>query len=155
QYFITNKPDVHNPDPAGPWQAFVMQQVVRALHDGDLTSFVGGLQREAFMLSDGCVKFQVRLIEIAVMNNRVAFINALLDLDPALLHSRVPPPSQAIEMAFTYANTHLLPTLLRFWPMPDDLPHAAGNGDIVRVRRWFDAAGKPALGDLAHHFPAN
>ena len=39
--------------------------------------------------------------------------------------------------------------------MPDDLPHAAGNGDFARVRRWFDAAGKPALGDLANHFPAN
>ena len=45
--------------------------------------------------------------------------------------------------------------LLRIWPMPDDLPHAAGNGDLARVRRWFDAAGKPALGDLANHFPAN
>ena len=39
--------------------------------------------------------------------------------------------------------------------MPDDLPHAAGNGDFARVKRWFDAAGKPALGDLANHFPAN
>jgi hypothetical protein len=39
--------------------------------------------------------------------------------------------------------------------MPDDLPHAAGSGDFARVRRWFDAAGKPALGDLANHFPAN
>jgi hypothetical protein len=39
--------------------------------------------------------------------------------------------------------------------MPDDLPHAAGNGDFARVRRWFDVAGKPALGGLANHFPAN
>jgi len=39
--------------------------------------------------------------------------------------------------------------------MPDDLPHAAGNGDFGRVRRWFSAAGRPALGDLAKHFPAN
>ena len=40
-----------------------MQQVARALHDGDLTSFVDGLRREAWMLSDACVKFQVGLIE--------------------------------------------------------------------------------------------
>jgi hypothetical protein len=45
--------------------------------------------------------------------------------------------------------------LLRIWPMPDDLPHAAGNGDFAGVRRWFDAAGTPALGDVAKHFPAN
>ncbi len=144
-----------NADPAGPWQAFVMRQVVRAVNDGDLTSFVDGLRREAWMLADACVKFQVGLIERAVLRDREAFITALLDLDPALLHRRVPPPSQAIGFAFTYAKTHLLPMLLRIWPLPDDLPHAAGNGDFARVRRWFDAAGKPALGDLANHFPAN
>jgi Ankyrin repeat len=155
QYFIANKPDVHNPDPAGPWQAFVMQQVARAVNDNDLTSFVDGLRRERWMLSDAYVSFQAGLIGRAVLNDRAAFITALLDLDPAVLHCPVPPPSQAIEFAFTYAKTHLLPMLLRIWPMPDDLPHAAGNGDIARVKRWFDAAGKPALGDLANHFPAN
>lgn len=142
-------------NPAGPWQAFVMRQVVRAVNDGDLTSFVGGLRRDAWMLEDACVKFQVGLIERAVLRDREAFITALLDLNPALLRSRMPPPSQAIEFAFTYAKTHLHPTLLRIWPLPDDLPHAAGNGDLARVRRWFDAEGKPALGDLANHFPAN
>src|SRR2546423_222634 len=88
-----------NADPAGPWQAFVMRQVVRALNDGDLTSFVGGLRREAWMLGDACVKFQVGLIERAVLRDRAAFITALLDLHPALLRGRVPPPSQAIEFA--------------------------------------------------------
>jgi hypothetical protein len=107
------------------------------------------------MLSDTYVSFQVGLIERAVLNDRAVFIAALLDLDPAVLRSRVPPPSQAIEFAFTYAKIHLLPMLLRIWPLPDDLPHAAGNGDLARVRRWFDAAGQPALGDLANHFPAN
>jgi hypothetical protein len=29
QYFIENKPDVHNPDPFRPWQAFVEQQILR------------------------------------------------------------------------------------------------------------------------------
>src|SRR2546427_46700 len=42
-----------NADPAGPWQAFVMRQVVRAVNDGDLTSFVGGLRGGAWMLGDG------------------------------------------------------------------------------------------------------
>jgi len=144
-----------NAAPAGPWQAFVMRQVVRAVNDGDLTSFVGGLRGEAWMLADACVKFQVGLIERAVLCDREAFITALLDVDPAVLRRRVPPPSQAIEFAFTYAKTRVLPTLLRIWRLPDDLPHAAGNGDLARVKSWFDAEGKPALGDLANHSPAN
>ena len=65
-----------------------MQQVVRAMDDGDLPSFVDGLRREAWMLSDACVKFQVGLIEgtAAALNDRAAFLKALLDLDPAVLH---------------------------------------------------------------------
>lgn len=157
QYFIEHKPHVHDADPFQPWQAFIMQQVEQALHDGDLPSFVEAWQREAWLLSDACVTFQVSLIEgtAATLHDRAAFLKALLDVDPAVLHQAVPPPSRALVHAFTYAQTHLLPLLLRIWPMPDDLPHAAGTGDLARVKRWFDAEGKVALGDLAHHFPAS
>ena len=78
-------------------------------------------------------------------NDRGEFIAALLDLDPAILRRQPPPPSQAIEFAFTYANTHLIPLLTRIWPLPDDLPHAAGMGDLARVKRWFDESGAPSL----------
>ena len=166
QYFIENKPDVHDPDSFLPWQAFVERQIQRAMDDGDLASFVKGLRRDAWLLSDASVKFQVALIEgtAATLKDRAAFLKALLDLDPAVLHSPVLPPSSGITHdgtgrayihAFTYAQTHLLPMLQRIWPLPDDLPHAAGSGDFARVRRWFDAAGRPSLGDLARHFPAN
>src|SRR5215510_5481523 len=157
QNFIENKPDVHGPDPFRPWEAFVKQQVLQAMLDSDLKSFVDGLRREAWLLSDACVKFQVRLIEgtAVAFNDRTAFLKAILDLDPAVLHCPVAPPSRAFVHAFTYAQTQLLPMLLRIWPMPDDLPHAAGNGDFARVKHWFDAAGRPALGDLANHFPAS
>src|SRR5579863_7151693 len=50
---------------------------------------------------------------------------------------------------------HLLPILTRVWSIPDDLPHAAGQGNLDRVKTWFDSSGKPALGDLANHFPFN
>src|SRR5262249_38378814 len=150
QYFIANKPDVHDPDPFRPWQAFVKQQISGAMQNGDLTSFVDGLRREAWLLSGACVKFQVGLIEgtAATLKDRAAFLEALLDLDPVVLHCPVPPPPtigppashpRAFVHAFTYAQTHLIPMLLRIWPMPDDLPHAAGNGDFPRVKRWFDA----------------
>jgi hypothetical protein len=161
QYFIDNPPD-RDPSPPSPWQTFIMKQLEREQSDGDLTSFVGILRRESWLLSDACVKFQVALIEgtAASIKNRSAFLEALLDLDPAVLHCTVPPPSAgpfggAIVHAFTYAQAQLLPMLLRVWPMPDDLPHAAGSGNFARVKGWFDAAGKPALGDLANHFPAN
>jgi hypothetical protein len=153
-YFVANKPDIYLGDSfAAPWRSYVKKQVSRALHERDLTAFVHRLRREAWLLSDEQVECQVGLIETAVLNDRGPFITALFDLDPALLHRRVPPPSQAIRFAFAYVKTHLLPLLLRIWPMPDDLPHAAGNGDLARVKRWFDADGKPALGELANHYP--
>jgi hypothetical protein len=165
QYFIANKPDVHDPDPFRPWVAFIKQHVMRAMDDGDLPSFVGLLRGDAWLLSDAYVKFQIALVErtAATLKDRAAFLKTLLDLDPAVLHNPVPPPSSGITYdgtcrafvhAFTYAQTRLLPMLMRIWPMPDDLPHAAGNGNFARVRRWFDAAGRPALGDLRNHFPA-
>jgi hypothetical protein len=47
QYFIANKPDVYNPDPGGPWHAFVKQQITGAMRDNDLASFVDGLRRKS------------------------------------------------------------------------------------------------------------
>ena len=139
----------------GPWPVFLMQQVMRAIHDGDLTAFVSGLQREPWLLGEGGVQFQARLIEVATLHDRGNFIVALLDLLPALVRRQSPPPSQAIEFALTYARSHLIPLLTRIWTLPDDLPHAAGMGNLVRVKQWFDEFGAPALGDLDGHFPYN
>ena len=139
---------------AGLWVAFVMDQVSRAAHDGDVTAFVSGLQREPRLLGDDWVDFQDRLIGAATLNDRGGIIATLLDLEPAILRRQPPPPSQAIEFAFTYAKPHLIPLLTRIWPVPADLPHAAGMGDFAGVKRWFDREGKPALGPVATHQPA-
>jgi len=139
----------------GLWTVFVMKQVTEAVHERDLTAFVGELQREPWLLGDDFVWFQDRLIGIAALNDGLEkFVSALLDFHPAILRRQPPPPSQNIEQALTYATTHLLPLLTRIWPVPDDLVHAAGMGDLSRVKRWFDAEGKPALGDLADQTPA-
>ena len=140
---------------AGPWRAFIREQVRRAEHRGDLAAFVSGLQREPWLLGEPGVGFQVELVAHATLHDREAFIVALFDLDPALLRRQPPPPSEAMEIAFTYARTHLVPQLTRIWPLPDDLPHAAGLGDLSRVKHWFDASGAPALGDLDRHYPCN
>jgi Ankyrin repeats (3 copies) len=139
----------------GPWRTFLMGQIKRAIHDRDLTAFLRGLQREPWLLGEAFVWFQVTLIGEATLNDRGDFIVALLDLDPALLRCQPPPKSQAIEFAFTYARTHLIPLLTRIWPLPDDLPHAAGMGNLPRVKQWFDGSGALALGYLDNHYPYN
>jgi hypothetical protein len=138
----------------GLWTVFVMEELGRTLLDQDVTAFVRGLQREPWLLGDVHVAFQAKLIEDAsFMNDRGEFIRALLDLDPAILRRQPPPPSRAIEWAFMYANTHLLPLLTRIWPVPDDLPHAAAMGDLARVKQWFDSAG--IVRNLADQYPYN
>jgi len=138
----------------GPWKVFVMAQVQRALNDRDLTAFVGQLQREPWLLGDAYVPFQAELIETAsFQTDRAEFIRVLLDIDPAILRRQPPPSSRAIEWAFTYANTHLLPWLTRIWPVPDDLAHAAGLGDLARVKQWFDSAG--VVSNLDDQYPYN
>jgi len=153
KYFIETRPA--GATAVGPWKAFVMGQVTRAVLDGDLTAFVRGLQREPWLLGDALVDFQNRLIGSATLNGQGEFVTALLDLDPGILRRQPRPQSQAIEFAFTYAHTGLIPVLTRIWPLPDDLPHAAGTGDLSRVKRWFDESGSPALADVENHYPSS
>ena len=167
RYFIENRPG--HATEVGPWKGFVMEQVSRAVcswsghatsvtspsGDSDLTAFVRLLQREPWLLGEAFVEFQAEIIGGATLKDRGEFITALLDLDPAILRRQPPPRSQAIEFAFTYARTHLIPLLTRIWPLPDDLPHAAGMGNLSRVKQWFDESGAPALGDVENHYPSS
>jgi hypothetical protein len=138
-----------------PGDVFLKQQVMRALHDRDLATFVGWLDRHPWLAGDSCVAFQGALIGTATLNDRGEFITALFEREPAILRHTPPPASQAIEFALTYGRTHLIPLLTRIWPLPDDLPHAAGTGDLSRVKRWVDASGAVTLGDAQNHYPYN
>ena len=165
EYFIENRPA--DATTVGPWKAFVMEQVSRAVYswsghetsltsprgDSDVAAFVQLLQREPWLLDEPFVEFQTKIIERATLHGRGELITALLDFNPAILRRQPPPPSQAIEFAFTYANTHVIPILTRIWPLPDDLPHAAGMGNLSRVKQWFDNSGAAVLGDVANHYP--
>jgi hypothetical protein len=166
-YFIESRPG--HATAVGLWKGFVMEQVSRAVSswsghstsvtppigDSDLTAFVRLFQREPWLLGEAFVEFQADIIAAATLKDRREFITVLLDLDPALLRRQPPPPSQAIEFAFTYVRTHLIPLLTRIWPLPDDLPHAAGMGNLPRVKYWFDESGAPALGDVENHYPCS
>lgn len=166
-YFIDNV--VRPAAEVGLWKAFVMEQVRRAVYswsggetslrnrrgETDLAAFVRFLRHEPWLLGEAFVEFQKEIVERATLIGRGEVINALFDLNPAIRRRQPPPSSRAIEIAFTYANTHVIPVVARIWPLPDDLPHAAGVGDLGRVKRWFDEAGAPALGDVEQHYPSS
>ncbi len=153
RYFIEKTPG--QATTVGLWNGFVMEQVSRAVVDGDMTAFVRGLRGEPWLLGDALVEFQAGLIGTAALKGRGELIIALLALDPAILRRQPPPPSQAIEFAVTYGHTDLMPLLTRIWPLPDDLPYAAAMGNLTRVEHWFDESGAPALGNLDDHYPYN
>ena len=139
-----------------PWHAFVIRQLTSTLDGNDLPAFRRWLQDEPWVLQPTFVHVQIAMIERACWSkNRESFITALLEYDPALLRTDPAPPSSAVVHALSYGNAHLVPTLTRIWPLPDDLPHAAGTGNFAAVRHWFDATGQPVLGSLAHHYPGN
>ena len=139
-----------------PWEAFAFRQLTRALDNNDLPAFGRWLQDEPNVLQPSFVNLQLAMVERACWEkNREPFITALLERNPALLRTDPPPPSSAIVHALSYGNAHLVRVLTRIWPLPEDLPHAAGTGNAAAVASWFDANGKPALGSLAHHYPGN
>jgi hypothetical protein len=153
KFFIEGVDFDHTRAP-GLWEAFVIGHAMRSFHAKDLVSFVNILKREPWLLRDDYVWFQNDLIGKASFNHdRGTFISALFDLDAAILRHQPPPQSEAIVYALTYAQMELIPLLTRIWPLPDDLPHAAGMGDLPRVKKWFDTTGQPALGDLDNHYP--
>lgn len=167
KYFIDNRP--RHAIEVGLWKAFVMEQVSRTVYSwrgpetsfedrrgqSDLPAFVGVLNSEPWLLGEAFVEFQTEIIARATVVGREEFITALLNLSPAVLRRHPPTKSQAIEFAFTYANTHVIPVLTSIWALPDDLPHAAGMGDLSRVKQWFDQSGAPALGDVENHYPSS
>ncbi|MGH7468233.1 MAG: ankyrin repeat domain-containing protein [Longimicrobiales bacterium] len=156
--FLIQHPDSlwHMGPEMTPWHVFVVLQLRSARDTDDLPAFRRWLSDEPWMLQEAFVNVQNGLIEGACyQNNREPFIRALLDCHPALLRIEPPPRSSALVFALDYGNAHLIPVLTRIWPLPDDLPFAAGTGNAAAVARWFDATGQPALGSLARHHPGS
>jgi ankyrin repeat protein len=155
--FLTQQPGLLWQEPeTTPWERFVILQLATARDRNDLPAFRRWIDDEPWVLQPSFIQVQIRLMLPACYEkDREAFIVALFERDPAILHTDAPPPARTslIAQALSYGNAHLVPLLTRIWPLPNDLPHAAGVGDAAAVARWFDAAGRPALGSLAHHYP--
>jgi hypothetical protein len=136
--------------PVSPWRTVVMNEMRRAIDQDNLGEFTRWLEREPELLDEA---EQARILEHAVLKDRARFITRVLEWAPALVMRR--PPSSAVWFALEYGKAHLLPLLTPIWPLPDDLCHSAGAGDFARVKCWFDEAGRPRLGNLGQHHPAN
>lgn len=143
----------HETVPLTPWQAVVMHEVQTTIDDDDLTALRRWLDAESWLGDEDWVAAQISIVERSAWRNRESHIAELWRRTPALLRIPDPPRSAAMQYAFEYGNDHLVPLLRRVWPVPDDLPHAAGLGDRSTVEHWFDAAGRPALGRLDRHYP--
>jgi hypothetical protein len=136
-----------------PWQTVVMNELRQAIDEDNLQEFARWLQQEPDLLGESQVAQQVRILEHAVLKDRGPFITRLLESALALAMRR--PPSSALIFALEYGKAHLLPLLTPVWPLPDDLCHAAGIGNLPRVKGWFDEADRPRLGNLGQHHPTN
>ena len=136
----SNKPDLRARDSGRTVEGVCHGAGQRALHDGDLTAFVRwrALQREPWLLGEAPA-WTFRRAHREGNAERSRGIHHR----PSRPRSRDPAAPAAAPVAshrvrVHYAKTHLIPLLTRIWPLPDDLPHAAGMGDLARVKRWFD-----------------
>jgi hypothetical protein len=136
-----------------PWQTVVMSEALTAIDEDNLQEFTTWLQRDPDLLGESQLARRGELVEHAVLNDRGAFITRMFEFAPALAMRRL--PSSALVFALAYGKAHLIPLLTPIWPLPNDLSHAAGTGDLPRVKGWFDEVGRPRLGVLGQHYPAN
>ena len=134
-----------------PWRTVVLNELYDAMHRRDLEVFNRWLEREPNLRDN--LQPLVEIIQVASYTDRGPFITRVLEFAPAIKETR--PSSSAVGFALEYGNAHLIPLLAPIWPVPDDLPHAAGIGDLARVKAWFDEAGQPKLGSLSRHHPTN
>ena len=122
----------------------------------DLAAFVGGLQREPWLLGEAGVGFQVGP-DRALQRCAIASIHRRSSRSRPRDCCDIPAAASiasASSFAFTYAHAHLIPVLTRIWPLPDDLPHAAGMGNLCAESSGGSTSRTPALGDLDTHHPA-
>ncbi len=147
--------DTERPE-ATLWQSFVIRQLTFAQDNNDIAAFRQWLAEESWVLEPPFVHLQIKWIDRAAYGkHKDAFIAALLERNTGLLRAASNDRSTPVTTALAYGNGHLVPMLTRVWPLPDDLPHAAGTGNAAAVARWFDDDGKPALGSLKNHYPGS
>ncbi|MDP6446314.1 MAG: hypothetical protein QGG36_00305 [Pirellulaceae bacterium] len=145
-------------EPGMIWQRAVELRLQQALEEADVDAFREILQSAEFLLESRFLEAQVRILELAAYSENCREIIAVLLDSGAAVATAEPPESHAVSWAIEYGNTDYIPLLARIWPVPDDLPHAAGVGDMANVAKWFTGDGSPQFEPHRHnpfsnHFP--
>jgi hypothetical protein len=144
-------------EPGIIWQRAVELRLLQAQEDSDVDAFRELLEAERFLLEPRLLDTQARILEVASYSeNARDIIAAMLDSVAAIVTADPPPASRAISHAIEYGHTDYVPLLSRIWLVPDDLPHAAGLGDMSNVKKWFANDGSPLVEpDLHNPFPGH
>ena len=134
-------------DPGLIWRRAVELRLLAALDDGDADSIRDLLATEPFLLGPRYLKTQEMLLAVAACSEgKLPVIEAVITAGAAITTAAEPPASRAVLYALEYGNADYVSALSQIWPVPDDLPHAAGLGNMEAVAKRF-ANGFPRLGD--------
>ena len=134
-------------EPGLIWRRAVELRLLAALDDGDADSVRDLLSTEPFLLGPRYLETQEMLLAVAACSEgKLPVIEAVITSGAAITTVAEPPASRAILYALEYGNADYVPALSQIWPVPDDLPHAAGLGDMEAVAKRF-TNGYPRLGD--------
>ncbi len=134
-------------DPGLIWRRAVELRLLAALDDGDADSIRDLLATEPFLLGPRYLETQEKLLAVAACSHgKLPVIEAVITCGAAIATVAEPPASRAILYAIEYGNADYVPALSQIWSVPDDLPHAAGLGNMDAVAKRF-TNGYPRLGD--------
>jgi ankyrin repeat protein len=102
------------------------------------------LAEDPALLTAEHVDFQIDVLERCAYGCRPTIARALLDAGASVRAD--PGESRATIYAIDYGCQEMIELLRDLWPPPDDLPTAAGLGNLERVQSFFDTDGV-----LRHH----
>ncbi len=136
-----------NDDPGLIWRRAVELRLLAALDEGNAESIRDLLATESFLLGPRYLETQEMMLAAAACSEgKLPVIEAVITAGAAITTVDEPPVSRAVLYALEYGNADYVPALSQIWPVPDDLPHAAGLGNLEAVEKRF-ANGYPQLGD--------
>ena len=136
-----------NDDPGLIWRRAVELRLLAALDEGNAESIRDLLATESFLLGPRYLETQEMMLAAAACSEgKLPVIEAVITAGAAITTVDEPPVSRAVLYALEYGNADYVPALSQIWPVPDDLPHAAGLGNLEAVEKRF-ANGYLQLGD--------
>lgn len=129
-------------------------ELLLVLEGRDPAALESLLDREPMLTHPEFEAEALGFVEVAAYSEGTrALLEAWVARSPKLSSEGKRMGSRAISFALEYGHADYVPWLGRLAPVPEDLAHAAGLGDLEAVKEWFDDQGAPKLGDLAFHDP--